>query len=76
SYVLLRLTQRHRQLSSAPGQAERPGHERRRADGDRHPDGQRHARGCGPTLLDREDALANAPDREEVFFRVPRIIED
>ncbi len=26
--------------------------------------------------LDREAALANAPDREEVFFRVPRIIED
>jgi len=26
--------------------------------------------------LDREDALANAPDREGAFFRVPRIIED
>ena len=26
--------------------------------------------------LDREEALANAPDREETFFRVPRIIED
>jgi aspartyl-tRNA(Asn)/glutamyl-tRNA(Gln) amidotransferase subunit C len=26
--------------------------------------------------LDREEALANAPDREDVFFRVPRIIED
>jgi len=26
--------------------------------------------------LDRETALANAPDREDVFFRVPRIIED
>jgi aspartyl-tRNA(Asn)/glutamyl-tRNA(Gln) amidotransferase subunit C len=26
--------------------------------------------------LNREDALANAPDREDVFFRVPRIIED
>ena len=26
--------------------------------------------------LSREDALANAPDREDVFFRVPRIIED
>jgi len=26
--------------------------------------------------LDREDALANAPDREDGFFRVPRIIED
>jgi aspartyl-tRNA(Asn)/glutamyl-tRNA(Gln) amidotransferase subunit C len=26
--------------------------------------------------LDREAALANAPDREDVFFRVPRIIED
>lgn len=28
-----------------------------------------------PSLL-QEDALANAPDREDVFFRVPRIIED
>ena len=26
--------------------------------------------------LEREQALANAPDREDVFFRVPRIIED
>ena len=26
--------------------------------------------------LSQEDALANAPDREDVFFRVPRIIED
>ncbi len=26
--------------------------------------------------LAQEDALANAPDREDVFFRVPRIIED
>ena len=26
--------------------------------------------------LDREEALANAPDREGAFFRVPRIIED
>lgn len=26
--------------------------------------------------LDREAALANAPDREAEFFRVPRIIED
>lgn len=26
--------------------------------------------------LSQEEALANAPDREEVFFRVPRIIED
>ncbi len=26
--------------------------------------------------LDREEVLANAPDREDVFFRVPRIIED
>ena len=26
--------------------------------------------------LDRDAALANAPDREDVFFRVPRIIED
>ena len=26
--------------------------------------------------LDPEAALANAPDREGVFFRVPRIIED
>jgi aspartyl-tRNA(Asn)/glutamyl-tRNA(Gln) amidotransferase subunit C len=26
--------------------------------------------------LDREDALANAPDREGAYFRVPRIIED
>ncbi len=26
--------------------------------------------------LDREDVLANAPDREGPFFRVPRIIED
>jgi aspartyl-tRNA(Asn)/glutamyl-tRNA(Gln) amidotransferase subunit C len=26
--------------------------------------------------LDRETALANAPDREDAFFRVPRIIED
>ena len=26
--------------------------------------------------LDREAALANAPDRDDVFFRVPRIIED
>ena len=25
--------------------------------------------------LDREDALANAPDREGAYFRVPRIIE-
>jgi aspartyl-tRNA(Asn)/glutamyl-tRNA(Gln) amidotransferase subunit C len=26
--------------------------------------------------LTQEDALENAPDREDVFFRVPRIIED
>jgi aspartyl-tRNA(Asn)/glutamyl-tRNA(Gln) amidotransferase subunit C len=26
--------------------------------------------------LDREAVLANAPDRDDVFFRVPRIIED
>jgi len=26
--------------------------------------------------LTREEALANAPDREEACFRVPRIIED
>jgi aspartyl-tRNA(Asn)/glutamyl-tRNA(Gln) amidotransferase subunit C len=26
--------------------------------------------------LSQEEALANAPDREDVFFRVPRIIED
>ena len=26
--------------------------------------------------LDREEALANAPDREGAYFRVPRIIED
>ena len=26
--------------------------------------------------LKQEEALANAPDREDVFFRVPRIIED
>ena len=26
--------------------------------------------------LTQEEALANAPDREDVFFRVPRIIED
>lgn len=26
--------------------------------------------------LDREQALASAPDREDAFFRVPRIIED
>ena len=26
--------------------------------------------------LSPEDALANAPDREDAFFRVPRIIED
>jgi aspartyl-tRNA(Asn)/glutamyl-tRNA(Gln) amidotransferase subunit C len=26
--------------------------------------------------LDREDALANAPEREGAYFRVPRIIED
>ncbi len=26
--------------------------------------------------LKQDDALANAPDREGVFFRVPRIIED
>jgi aspartyl-tRNA(Asn)/glutamyl-tRNA(Gln) amidotransferase subunit C len=25
--------------------------------------------------LDREEALRNAPDRQEGFFRVPRIIE-
>jgi aspartyl-tRNA(Asn)/glutamyl-tRNA(Gln) amidotransferase subunit C len=28
------------------------------------------------TSLDREDALANAPEREGAYFRVPRIIED
>jgi aspartyl-tRNA(Asn)/glutamyl-tRNA(Gln) amidotransferase subunit C len=28
-----------------------------------------------PTLA-QEDALANAPDRSDAFFRVPRIIED
>ncbi len=26
--------------------------------------------------LKQEEALANAPDRQDVFFRVPRIIED
>ena len=26
--------------------------------------------------LDREEAMANAPDRADAFFRVPRIIED
>ena len=26
--------------------------------------------------LSQEQALANAPDRSDVFFRVPRIIED
>lgn len=26
--------------------------------------------------LDREDALENAPDRADEYFRVPRIIED
>jgi aspartyl-tRNA(Asn)/glutamyl-tRNA(Gln) amidotransferase subunit C len=26
--------------------------------------------------LKQGEALANAPDREDVFFRVPRIIED
>ena len=26
--------------------------------------------------LKKEEALANAPDRQDVFFRVPRIIED
>ena len=26
--------------------------------------------------LKRDEALANAPDRQEAFFRVPRIIED
>jgi aspartyl-tRNA(Asn)/glutamyl-tRNA(Gln) amidotransferase subunit C len=26
--------------------------------------------------LDQGEALANAPDRVDVFFRVPRIIED
>ncbi|HSB69334.1 MAG TPA: Asp-tRNA(Asn)/Glu-tRNA(Gln) amidotransferase subunit GatC [Candidatus Methylomirabilis sp.] len=26
--------------------------------------------------LTQEEALANAPDREDVYFRVPRIIED
>ena len=26
--------------------------------------------------LDQADALANAPDRSDAFFRVPRIIED
>ena len=26
--------------------------------------------------LKQDEALANAPDRQEVFFRVPRIIED
>ena len=26
--------------------------------------------------LTQDQALANAPDREDVFFRVPRIIED
>ena len=26
--------------------------------------------------LDRDQALANAPDRDGAFFRVPRIIED
>ena len=26
--------------------------------------------------LSPDDALANAPDREDAFFRVPRIIED
>ena len=26
--------------------------------------------------LQQNEALANAPDREDVFFRVPRIIED
>jgi aspartyl-tRNA(Asn)/glutamyl-tRNA(Gln) amidotransferase subunit C len=26
--------------------------------------------------LAQDEALANAPDREDIFFRVPRIIED
>ncbi len=26
--------------------------------------------------LSQEQALANAPDRQDIFFRVPRIIED
>ena len=26
--------------------------------------------------LKQEEALANAPDRHDIFFRVPRIIED
>ena len=26
--------------------------------------------------LDQDEALANAPDRADVYFRVPRIIED
>ncbi len=26
--------------------------------------------------LSQDEALANAPDREDVYFRVPRIIED
>ena len=26
--------------------------------------------------LTQDEALANAPDREDIFFRVPRIIED
>ena len=26
--------------------------------------------------LTQEEALANAPDREDIYFRVPRIIED
>ena len=30
----------------------------------------------GRPCLPQDDALANAPDRSEAFFRVPRIIED
>ena len=28
------------------------------------------------SCLSQDEALANAPDRSDVFFRVPRIIED
>ena len=28
------------------------------------------------SCLSQEEALANAPDRQEVFFRVPRILEE
>jgi len=28
------------------------------------------------SCLSQEEALANAPDRQEFFFRVPRILEE